>query len=117
AGLLMIFRHSMHGHTPRWVAVTAAIATLLVSLGLVHEFRALPAPDATPKVAAAGITSEVGSFPVRPRFEFHYHWFTYPAAIVASADAQGFQFDFRFGLDGISLLMIVLTTLLTVSCV
>ena len=44
AALLMVFRHSMTGRTPRGIALAAAVATLLVSIGLVHEFRALPPP-------------------------------------------------------------------------
>ena len=114
AALLLVFRHSMTAHTPRWVALMAAVATLLVSIGLAQNFRALPLPDTAANPAA---TSTLGIFPIQPRFEFQYHWFTFPASDAAVSDGESFEFDFHFGLDGISLAMIVLTTVLTVSCV
>jgi NADH-quinone oxidoreductase subunit M len=101
AVLLMVFRRSMSGHTPRWIALGATLATMLVSIALAQQFRALPAP--------------AGGSPVAPRFEQTYHWFSY-----ASGDADASEtvnFDFRLGLDGISLTLVVLTTVLTVSCV
>ncbi|MEX2091256.1 MAG: NADH-quinone oxidoreductase subunit M [Pirellulales bacterium] len=109
AALLLVFRHSMTARTPRWVALAATVATLLVSIGLAQKFRELPPFE--PPASAVGESE----FPIQPRFEQPYHWFTYTAA--DAADGESFQFDFRFGLDGISLAMIVLTTVLTVSCV
>jgi NADH-quinone oxidoreductase subunit M len=114
AALLMVFRHSMTGRTPRWIALAATVAALLVSIGLASEFRRLPPPE---RGTGAAATSELGSFPIQPRFLASYHWFTYPASEAAMSDAQGFEFDFQFGLDGISLALVVLTTVLTVSCV
>ena len=55
--------------------------------------------------------------PVEPRFSVTYHWFTYGAAADESNGHTPLKFDFLFGIDGISLSLIVLTTLLTVSCV
>ncbi len=43
AVLLMAFRRSMTGRTPRWIALAATVAALLVSIGLANEFRAAPA--------------------------------------------------------------------------
>jgi NADH-quinone oxidoreductase subunit M len=114
AALLLAFRHSMTAHTPRWIALMAAGATLLVSIGLAHNFRALPLPNTAANPAA---TSPLGIFPIQPRFEFQYHWFSFPTSNASATDGEDFQFDFHFGLDGISLAMIVLTTVLTVSCV
>jgi NADH-quinone oxidoreductase subunit M len=82
----------------------ATVVTLLVSIGLVHEFRQLP------PVADAAT-------PVDPRFEFRYPWFSSPAATIDGAESAGMKLEFHFGLDGISLVLIVLTTVLTVSCV
>src|SRR5690606_25668021 len=104
AFFLMLFRHSLPGRAPRAVALSAAIVTFLVSRVLVPEPREPPVPEA----AAAGETAR----PIQPRFEKTYHWFTYPAP-TAAAEGEGFQFDFQFGLDGISLTLIVLTTVLT----
>jgi NADH-quinone oxidoreductase subunit M len=114
AVLLMVFRHSMTGRTPRWIALAATVAALLVSIGLANEFRAIPLRE---RGAGAAANSDLGSFPIQPRFLASYHWFTYPASDAAATDAQGFEFDFQLGLDGISLALVVLTTVLTVSCV
>lgn len=104
AGLLMVFRHSLTGHMPRWFALVAAVATLAVSIGLAHEFRDLPAPaDA--------------SSPVQPRFDFRYPWFNSPASAFDTGDTGDLKLEFHFGVDGISMALIVLTTILTVSCV
>lgn len=113
AGLLLAFRHSMSSHTPRWIALAAAVATLLVSLAILEEFRALPGSVDD----HSGAVVELGSFPVQPRFEMRYPWFQFPSGKVAGPNAQGFQFEFHLGLDGFSMLLIVLTTLLGVSCV
>ena len=48
---------------------------------------------------------------------FAYHWLTVPASSIAGVSNPGFQLEFQLGLDGISLALIVLTTVLTVSCV
>ncbi len=101
AAFLMVFRRSMSGHTPRWIALGATVATLLVSISLAQQFRALPAA--------------AGDSPIRPRFEQTYHWFSYNTGEANSNETV--EFDFRFGLDGISLALVVLTTVLTVSCV
>ena len=70
AVLLLMFRRSMSGHTPRWIALAATVATLLVSIGLAQQFRELP--PANP----AGATAEQGDSPIQPRFEQRFHWLT-----------------------------------------
>jgi NADH-quinone oxidoreductase subunit M len=105
AVLLKVFRATMAQASPRWIALVATLVTLLVSLNMAHEFTLLPEQAVN------------ASRPVEPRYEMRYHWLTVPAASVAGAGSQGFQMEFRLGLDGISLTLIVLTTVLTVSCV
>jgi len=112
AALLMVFRRALTGATARWFAMTAAVVTLLVSLGLAREFRALPAPGGN-----GAAVNQARKFPVQPRFEIRHPWFTFPKTQTAAANAQSFQLEFYIGLDGISLVMILLTTVLTVSCV
>ena len=73
AVLLMVLRRSMSGRTPRWIALVATVAALLVSLGLASEFRALPLPETAPNSAV----QSVSVFPIQPRFLASYHWFTY----------------------------------------
>jgi NADH-quinone oxidoreductase subunit M len=106
AALMMVVRSSTVEHTSRWIALAGAIATLAAALGLVHNFRLLPPAS---DLAAGQVSS-----PVQPRFEVVYHWITFPASGGA---ASGMQMDFHLGLDGISLALIVLTALLSVSCV
>jgi NADH-quinone oxidoreductase subunit M len=60
---------------------------------------------------------DVRNSPVEPRYSVGYHWFTYGAAADASPGGQPLQFSFLLGVDGISLALILLTTILTVSCV
>jgi NADH-quinone oxidoreductase subunit M len=105
AVLLKVFRASMASSSLRWIALIAALAACLVSLDLVQQFNAHPSPAVD------------SSRPVEPRYEVRYHWLSLPAVSGGSAGDQNFQMEFRIGVDGISLALIVLTTLLTVSCV
>ena len=98
--------------TARWLAFVAALLTLALSLGLIHEFRELPPVVSVASPGAAGEAAAVR--PIQPRFEFRDHWFTLGAD---QPNRRGFEFDLYFGLDGVSLTLIVLTALLTVSCV
>jgi NADH-quinone oxidoreductase subunit M len=77
---------------------------LVASLVLALQFVKLP---------AAG---ERGS-PVEPRFSVAYQWFTYGDDSATTPGAAPLRFELLLGLDGISLALIVLTTVLTVSCV
>ena len=83
----------------RWTALLATIATFLVSLGVASQF--------------VSPTKEHAS-PVHPQLEFKHTWLT---LIPPSADASGVSLVFHLGLDGISLTMVLLTTLLTISAV
>ena len=105
AVLLRVFRTSMVGRTSRWIALAATVASLCVSLDLVSQFRELP-----PSQPSA-------NRPIEPRYEVRYHWLTIPGSKVAGAESPGFEMEFRLGVDGISLSLIVLTTVLMVSCV
>lgn len=114
AVLLMVLRGMMVRRLARRIALGASVAALLASLGLVDEFRALPVPGES-QAATAGSVERVS--PVQPRFEFRYHWLSFGNETADASDAQPFRLEFRLGLDGISLVLIVLTTLLTFSCV
>jgi NADH-quinone oxidoreductase subunit M len=88
----------------RKLGLAASLATLIVSLLLGNQFLRLQSDVAR-------------TAPVQPRHSFTYPWFTYAGANADAAAGPSLRFDFLFGLDGISLTLIVLTTLLTVSCV
>lgn len=100
---LMLFRGSIQERTARWVALVGTIATLLVSLELAHLYRSRMA-SAVPAVQG----------PIQPRFEFSYPWYT---GSGGDAMAKPLMLEFQFGLDGVSVALIVLTTVLCVSCV
>jgi NADH-quinone oxidoreductase subunit M len=113
AVLLLVFRGTTVRCSARWIALGAAVATLLVSMALVHEYRALPKPASLP--AVAGEPSSLSATPVRPRFELRVPWYTIGTA--AGRNAESLSLEFHLGLDGVSLALIVLTAVLTVSCV
>jgi NADH-quinone oxidoreductase subunit M len=101
----------------RWTALIATIATFLVSWGVAAQFYQLPAKSVD------------GRSPVSPRYESRMTWLTLDApklevtgkpeddnSEIVDVD-PGLRIEFFIGLDGISLAMIVLTTILTVSSV
>src|SRR2546423_6063858 len=102
--LLLVGWRTISRAAARGFALFASIATLVVSLALANQYVQLPA-DAAPRS------------PVQPRYSQAYHWLSYGDAPEERADQSHLQFDFLLGVDGISLSLIVLTTLLTVSCV
>jgi NADH-quinone oxidoreductase subunit M len=102
--LLMLFRNSLTAQTARWIGLGGASAALLASLALERAYQTLPTP---PLLGEAVV-------PVQPRFELRIPWFS-----VQSVGAVGnpVQFELHLGLDGISVALIVLTTVLTFSSV
>jgi NADH-quinone oxidoreductase subunit M len=102
--LLLVGRRMFSREAARQIALVATLATLVVSLGLAKQYVQLPA-DAAPRS------------PVQPRYSQAYHWLSYGNAFADAGDQPHLQFDFLLGIDGISLSLIVLTTLLTLSCV
>ncbi len=87
----------------RRFALIASVVTLLLSLAFANEFLQLPANTA-PRTS-----------PIQPQYSVAYHWFTFQKAASDSAPSDPLQFEFLFGFDGISLVLVLLTTVLTVS--
>ncbi len=104
AVLLLLGRRTFSRGAARSFALLGALATLFVSLVLASQFVKLP--------AEAGPRS-----PVQPRVSHAFHWMSYSEGTPDASNQPRMQLQFLLGLDGISLSMIVLTTLLTVSCV
>lgn len=101
AAVLIILRPG-EGPLPRWTALLASVATLLLSLVVASQYGALPE---TPAVSSAeGITAS----PIAPRIEVRHPWMTFQRP-----DGGVARLEFFLGLDGISLLLVLLTTLLT----
>jgi NADH-quinone oxidoreductase subunit M len=105
--LLLLFAGVSQQRTARWIALGGSVASLAISLALLGDYRKLPDN-------AAGESVTVQSSPIQPRIEYRQPWLT----IGGDAAGQGgATLEFHLGLDGISVAMIVLTTLLTVACV
>jgi NADH-quinone oxidoreductase subunit M len=89
----------------RGLALAASTATLLATLVLAYQFVHLPVP------------SNERPSPVEPRYVTNYPWLSYGDTSGEAVRSRGLHFDFLLGLDGISLVLIVLTSILTVPCV
>lgn len=100
AVVLLVLRRALDQAIARKIALVGSLATLAISLAVAYEFQHLPARAATS--------------PVQPRFEVRHTWLTYAADEGAS---QPLQFEYFLGIDGIGLLLVVLTALLTVASV
>lgn len=86
----------------RWIALLASLATFLVSLGVASQFLAI------------NRDSLVSAGPVNPQMEFKQTWLT---VVHPTDEKPAVKLEFYLGLDGISLTMVLLTTLLTISAV
>src|SRR3954452_6042221 len=102
--VLLVFRGMFSQSGARQFALVASLAALFDSIALANAFFQLPA-ESGPRA------------PVQPRYSTTYHWLAYGDAAQGAPGQSHLQFDFILGLDGISLVLILLTTLLTVSCV
>jgi NADH-quinone oxidoreductase subunit M len=109
AGIVLLVAH-WPGRIARWLSLAATIATLVCSIVLAASYESLPAR--TPQTSA-----------VQPRMELHYRWLNYirqssdktkPEDVPTNRDPI-VHLEFLLGLDGISLSLIVLTSLLTFS--
>jgi NADH-quinone oxidoreductase subunit M len=89
----------------RGFALAASVAALVTTLVLAYQFVQLPAP------------ANQRNSPVEPRYVADYPWFSYANSSSDATDARSLHFDFLLGVDGISLLLVVLTAVLTVPCV
>jgi NADH-quinone oxidoreductase subunit M len=119
-GLLLLFAGVAQQRTARWIALGGSILALGFSLEIARQYRQLQ----TEQEAADAASGEIKiTSPIQPRVEYRQPWLSLSgpastAATPATADAPlGPVMEFHFGLDGVSVAMIVLTTLLTVACV
>ncbi len=102
--VLLAGRRVFSQESARQFALVAAVATLAASIVIMVQFLRLPATS-----------GQRG--PVEPRYSVTYHWLTYAESSAVAPTGQPLRFDLLFGLDSISLALVVLTTILTVSCV
>jgi NADH-quinone oxidoreductase subunit M len=104
AALLLAARSSLSYQSARKLALVVSVATLMSSLALGYQFVRLPAAD-------------MRSSPVEPRYSIAYPWFSNANDATDLPTERALRFEFLLGLDGISLALVVLTTVLTVPCV
>jgi NADH-quinone oxidoreductase subunit M len=104
AVLLLAARSALSYQSARKLSLVASVATLMASLALGYQFVRLPAAN-------------MRSSPIEPRYSIAYPWFTQANDAGEVSDERALRFDFLLGLDGISLTLVVLTTVLTVPCV
>lgn len=102
AALLLLLDAKAPPERARWTALLATIATFLVSLGVASQFFS------TPEV------SEELRGPVQPRMVLRSVWL---AVTEGGEKTPGLKLEYFLGIDGISLSMILLTTVLTISAV
>jgi NADH-quinone oxidoreductase subunit M len=109
ASLLMLFAGAARQGVARWVGLGSTVATLLVACLLARgycEIALAPAADATTSRSA-----------LNPPVQFRQPWLTIAGDATDQAASQGLKLEFFFGIDGISISLILLTALLSASCV
>ncbi len=112
AVLLMLFRGSLNQTSSRLLALSGSVATLFLSLLLLAQYKTVVLkPLETGNRPAVSSASEASA--IRPRAEFRHEWLK----ITDSSGKVTARLEMYFGLDGISVALIALTTLLTVSSV
>ena len=102
AALLLLLDAKAPPVRARWTALLATLATCLVSLAVASQFMALPETH----------PSQRG--PVHPRMEVRQVWLD---VAQAGPSSPAVKLEFYLGLDGISLAMVLLTTILSISAV
>lgn len=101
--LLMLFRNSLNQSNSRWIACIGSVVALLFSVLLLSQYKsAAVTPLESGKTPA--ISSADDSAAMHPRAEYRRPWLSV---------GPNLQLELYFGVDGISVTMIALTTLLT----
>jgi NADH-quinone oxidoreductase subunit M len=94
----------------RYLGLGASLATLACGVVLAASFDSLPASQAQASRAQAS--------PVQPRLQSRIEWLSYNrSGLLAQGQDPAVHLEFYFGMDGISLSLILLTSLLTCSAV
>ena len=98
--LLMLFRTSLNQSSARWVACCGSIAALLFSVLLLVQYRVqVVDPFGSGVMPVASSVDPTSA--IQPRVEYRQPWLK---------TGEHMQLEMYFGLDGISVTMIALTT-------
>src|SRR5690606_36215495 len=101
AVVLIALRRAIDQFAARRIALAGSLIALSASLMVAYELQSLPTPSA-------------GGSPIQPRFDLQHTWLTIAAA---TENTPAIELKYHIGIDGIGLLLIVLTTLLNVASV
>lgn len=101
--LLMLFRASLNQSSARWLACCGSVAALLFSAMLLAQYRIQTIGPLESGLAPL-VSSVDPASAIQPRVEYRQPWLQ---------TGERMQLEMYFGLDGISVTMIALTTLLT----
>jgi NADH-quinone oxidoreductase subunit M len=112
ASLLLVFGASSRSGLPRWVALGSTIVTLVVAGTLANIYYNEHTLGA---VAEGPSAQEAPPSPISPGYEYRRPWLEFKS--TASGIEQTLQLEVHLGVDGISVALMVLTALLTASCV
>jgi NADH-quinone oxidoreductase subunit M len=103
ASLLLLFAGPAHRSVARWIGLGGALLSLVVACMVAQAYYAEAA-----QVRAAQSADEIAAAPINPPVTFTHHWLDFGPTL---------KLEFQLGLDGISVALILLTALLTTSCV
>ncbi len=103
--LLLLLDAQATPERARWVGLFGAIATVLVSWAVAAQ------------IVGTDKIEQPFDGPIQPRVELRHTWLTLSDAGATIAGSKPVRMEFYLGLDGISLALVLLTTLLTVSSV
>lgn len=101
--LLMLFRSSLNQSSARWIACCGSAAALFFSVLLLSQYKAAVVNPLESGTTEA-LSSTAESSAIHPRAEYRRPWLT---------SSKNLQLEMYFGIDGISVTLIALTTLLT----
>ncbi len=105
--VLMLFRSSLNQSSARWVAAFGSSAALFFTVLLLCQYRSA-AVDPLGSGTEPALSTAVAESAMFPKAEFRQAWLT---------SGKNMQLEMYFGVDGISVTMIALTSLLTVCSV
>jgi NADH-quinone oxidoreductase subunit M len=99
----LLFAGPAHRGVARWIGLGGALVALVVACMVAKGYYVEAA-----KVRATASADAAAASPINPSVHFTHHWLDFGPTL---------KLEFQLGLDGISVALILLTALLTVSCV
>jgi NADH-quinone oxidoreductase subunit M len=111
AFLLLLLGGPAHQGSARWIALGGALLALFAAVAVAQDYYRQAAEK-----RADGVVQAMAS-PINPPVEYQYEWLKVSRPATDVTADRSFSLEFRLGLDGISVAMLLLTAILTVSSV